>query len=63
MHAIEVFNDVLDKLIMVGIADPDAELRFTVLSALDEHFDRHLAQTEYIRAIFIALNDEEFPVR
>lgn len=63
MHAIEVFNDVLDKLIMVGIADPDAELRFTVLSALDEHFDRHLAQIEYIRAIFIALNDEEFAVR
>ncbi|SHO77966.1 Similar to S.cerevisiae protein TOR1 (PIK-related protein kinase and rapamycin target) [Malassezia sympodialis ATCC 42132] len=63
MHAIEVFNDVLDKLITVGVADPDAELRFTVLSALDEHFDRHLAQTEYIRSIFIALNDEEFAVR
>ena len=63
MHAIEVFNDVLDKLIMVGIADPDAELRLTVLSALDEHFDRHLAQTEYIRSMFMALNDEEFGVR
>ena len=63
MHAIEVFNDVLDKLITVAIADPDAELRYTVLSVLDEHFDRHLAQTEYIRSIFIALNDEEFAVR
>lgn len=63
MHALEVFNDVLDKLIMVGVADPDPELRFTVLSALDEHFDRHLAQTEYIRSVFIALNDEEFAVR
>ena len=63
MHAIEVFNDVLDKLMTVGVADPDPELRYTVLSVLDEHFDRHLAQTEYIRSIFIALNDEEFNVR
>ncbi|WFD05627.1 non-specific serine/threonine protein kinase [Malassezia vespertilionis] len=63
MHALEIFNDVLDKLITVGVADPDPELRHTVLSALDEHFDRHLAQTEYIRSIFIALNDEEFSVR
>lgn len=63
MHAIEVFNDVLDKLVTVGVADPDPELRLTVLSALDEHFDRHLAQTEYIRSVFIALHDEEFAVR
>lgn len=63
MHAIEVVNDVLDKLMTVAIADPDATLRFTVLSALDERFDRHLAQAEYVRSLFIALNDEEFLVR
>jgi FKBP12-rapamycin complex-associated protein len=63
MHAIEVVNDVLDKLMTVAIADPDANLRYTVLSALDERFDRHLAQAEYIRSLFIALNDEEFVVR
>lgn len=63
MHALEVFNDVLDKLMTVAVADPDAELRYTVLSALDERFDRHLAQSEFIQSIFIALNDEEFVVR
>ncbi len=63
MHAIEVVNDVLDKLITVAVADPVASLRLTVLSALDEHFDRHLAQAEYIKSLFIALNDEEFAVR
>ncbi|CAO1620602.1 unnamed protein product [Sympodiomycopsis kandeliae] len=63
MHAIEVVNDVLDKLMTVGIADPDAELRWTVLSALEERFDRHLAQAEYVRSLFVALNDEDFAVR
>ena len=63
MHAIEVVNDVLDKLMTVAVADPVASLRVTVLSALDEHFDRHLAQAEYLKSLFIALNDEEFAVR
>ncbi|CAO1620752.1 unnamed protein product [Jaminaea pallidilutea] len=63
MHAIEVVNDVLDKLMTVGIADASAELRWTVLSALDERFDRHLAQAEYVRSLFVALNDEDFAVR
>lgn len=63
MHAIEVVNDVLDKLMTVGIADANAELRWTVLSALDERFDRHLAQAEYVRSLFVALNDEDFAVR
>ncbi|PWN43039.1 putative TOR1-1-phosphatidylinositol 3-kinase [Ceraceosorus guamensis] len=63
LHAIEVVNDVLDKLMTVGIADPEANLRRTVLSALDERFDQHLAQAEYIRLLFIALNDEDFAVR
>ncbi|KAK0553866.1 phosphatidylinositol kinase- protein kinase tor1 [Tilletia horrida] len=62
IHAIEVVNDVLDKLISVGIADPDPRLRYLVLQHL-EGFDRHLAQAEYIRSLFIALNDEDFNVR
>ncbi|KAK0535707.1 phosphatidylinositol kinase- protein kinase tor1 [Tilletia horrida] len=62
IHAIEVVNDVLDKLISVGIADPDPRLRYLVLQHL-EGFDRHLAQAEYIRSLFIALNDEDFAVR
>ena len=65
MHAIEVVNDVLDKLMTVGIADPNSELRYTVLNKFSgcEQFDRHLAQSEYVRSLFIALNDENFRVR
>lgn len=63
MHAIEVVNDVLDKLMTIAIADPDADLRLTVLMTFDQRFDRHLAQAEYVRSLFIALNDEQFAVR
>jgi FKBP12-rapamycin complex-associated protein len=34
-----------------------------VLSALDEKFDRHLAQSRNIRTLFVALNDEVFQIR
>ncbi|KAG6827657.1 hypothetical protein H0H92_010880 [Tricholoma furcatifolium] len=80
-HAIEVISDVLDKLLVVGIADPgkriyldpyvlgtniyrpDASIRQAVLSSLHERFDKHLAQAENVRSLFIALNDEDFDNR
>ncbi|KII85882.1 hypothetical protein PLICRDRAFT_144570 [Plicaturopsis crispa FD-325 SS-3] len=62
-HAIEIISDVLDKLLTVGIADPDATIRQTVLSSLHERFDKHLAQAENVRSLFIALNDEVFENR
>ncbi|KAJ2934856.1 hypothetical protein H1R20_g2275, partial [Candolleomyces eurysporus] len=57
-HAIEVISDVLDKLLTVGIADPDPHIRNIVLKNLHERFDKHLAQAENVRSLFIALNDE-----
>jgi FKBP12-rapamycin complex-associated protein len=80
-HAIEVISDVVDKLLVVGIADPgrhntiqyygwalmpeitDPSIRQTVLSSLHERFDKHLAQAENVRSLFIALNDEVFENR
>ncbi|RXK37153.1 atypical/PIKK/FRAP protein kinase [Tremella mesenterica] len=64
-HAIDVVSDVLEKLLTVGITDPisDPLIRRTVLENLDEKFDRHLAQAEDIRCLFIALNDEVFQNR
>ncbi|KAI6164648.1 phosphatidylinositol 3-kinase [Pisolithus thermaeus] len=62
-HAIEIISDVLDKLLTVGIADPEPSIRLTVLSSLHERFDKHLAQAENVRSIFIALNDEVFENR
>ncbi|KAG8741303.1 phosphatidylinositol kinase- protein kinase tor1 [Ceratobasidium sp. 414] len=63
IHSTEIVGDVLDKLLTVGIADPDPGIRHTVLSTLDTRFDRHLAQAENVRSLFIALNDEVFANR
>ncbi|KAI6713291.1 hypothetical protein JHW43_004164 [Diplocarpon mali] len=62
-HAIQVVSEVIEKLLTVGVADPDPNIRRTVLAALDERFDRHLAKAENIRTLFFALNDEVFSIR
>ncbi|EHL03180.1 putative Phosphatidylinositol 3-kinase tor2 [Glarea lozoyensis 74030] len=62
-HAIQVVNEVIEKLLTVGVADPVPGIRRTVLAALDERFDRHLAKAENIRTLFFALNDEVFEIR
>jgi len=41
----------------------DAGIRQTVLASLHEKFDKHLAQAENVRSVFIALNDEVFENR
>lgn len=62
-NAIQVVGDVMEKLLTVGIADPDADIRRTVLDSLDARFDRHLARAENVRTLFLALNDEVFAIR
>ncbi|KAH3038047.1 hypothetical protein KXW01_003998 [Aspergillus fumigatus] len=62
-HSIQVVSEVIDKLLTVGIGDPDPEIRRTVLWSLDRKFDRHLARPENIRCLFLAVNDEVFAVR
>ena len=41
----------------------DATIRRTVLESLHERFDKHLAQAENVRTLFVALNDEVFENR
>jgi FKBP12-rapamycin complex-associated protein len=62
-HAIQVVSDVIEKLLTVAVADPHPDIRQTVLVSLDARFDRHLAKAENVRTLFIALNDEKFPIR
>lgn len=62
-HSIQVVREVIDKLLTVGIGDPDPEIRRTVLWSLDRKFDRHLARPENIRCLFLAVNDEVFEVK
>ena len=62
-HALQVVGDVIEKLLTVGVSDPEPSIRRTVLAALDERFDRHLSKSENIRILFYAMNDEYFPIR
>ncbi|TPX35002.1 hypothetical protein SmJEL517_g02512 [Synchytrium microbalum] len=62
-YAMQIVGEVLEKLLTVGISDQDSTIRQKVLSSLDERFDSHLAQAENVRSLFIALNDEIFPIR
>ncbi|KAK3316631.1 phosphatidylinositol 3-kinase tor2 [Apodospora peruviana] len=62
-HALQVVADVIEKLLTVGVSDPEPKIRRTVLAALDERFDQHLAKAENIRTLFFALHDEVFSIR
>ena len=56
-------NEVLAKLLVVGITDRDPDIRLCVMDCLNECFDNHLAQPENLTALFVALNDEQFEIR
>ena len=56
-------NEVLAKLLVVGITDRDSDIRLCVMDCLNECFDNHLAQPENLTALFVALNDEQFEIR
>lgn len=59
----QIVGEVLEKLLTVGITDPEPSIRQTVLASLDKRFDFYLAQAENVRSLFIALNDEVFTIR
>jgi FKBP12-rapamycin complex-associated protein len=45
------------------IIPAEHKIRLAVLTSLHERFDKHLAQAENVRSLFIALNDEYFENR
>ena len=62
-QAIRVVSEVIARLLNVGVADPDPDIRRTVLRALVTVFDEHLAKPENIRTLFLAVNDSDLEVR
>eukprot|EP01104_Vermistella_antarctica_P000464 TRINITY_DN1061_c7_g1_i1.p1 TRINITY_DN1061_c7_g1~~TRINITY_DN1061_c7_g1_i1.p1 ORF type:complete len:2466 (-),score=573.86 TRINITY_DN1061_c7_g1_i1:99-7496(-) len=58
-----IIAEVIEKMLIVGITDPETEIRATVLASLDTRYDYFLAQSENLRSLFMALNDETFRVR
>jgi FKBP12-rapamycin complex-associated protein len=62
-HAMQITSDILERLLDVGVTDPELEIRECVLAFLDDRFDYHLSQSDHIVTLFKALNDEVFSIR
>ncbi|KAK5667368.1 phosphatidylinositol kinase-related protein kinase tor1 [Batrachochytrium dendrobatidis] len=56
-------NKLLERMIAVGITDPEPSIRHIVLSSFDESLDHLLAKSDYARSLLVALNDEVFVIR
>lgn len=59
----ETISHVLEKLLIVGVTDVDANVRLRVLRSLDETFDAQLAQPWFLSSLLVTLNDEVFEIR
>lgn len=55
--------EVVSKLLVVSVTDPEYEVRYWVLESLNEVFNTHLAQIENLSFLFIAMNDEHLEIR
>ncbi|CAF4879166.1 unnamed protein product [Pieris macdunnoughi] len=55
--------EVVGKMLVVSVTDPDYEVRYWVLESLTDIFDTHLAQIENLSFPFIAMNDEHLEIR
>ncbi|KAG0576661.1 hypothetical protein KC19_5G097200 [Ceratodon purpureus] len=60
-----LIEEILEKLLVAAVADPDVGVRKGIFVSLQENhsFDEFLAQADSLRAIFIALTDEAYEVR
>ena len=56
-------SQVLERLTVVAVTDPDPSVRFEVLISLDPRFDQLLASEGNIRLLSVGLQDENFGVR
>lgn len=59
----KIFRNFRSYECIVDLSSSDANIRLTVLTHLTERFDKHLAQAENVKSLFIALNDESFDNR
>ncbi|KAJ5074525.1 serine/threonine-protein kinase mtor [Anaeramoeba ignava] len=56
-------ENILHKVLMLGIIDPDNRNRYAVFDSLDQTLDPYLSKTSNLATLFVALNDEMFEIR
>ncbi|KAF4728270.1 phosphatidylinositol kinase- protein kinase tor1, partial [Perkinsus olseni] len=62
-HHIEAISRVVQRLLVLAVADTDPDIRFSVFDGIDRRFDPFLSDRVCIAAITQALNDESLIVR
>lgn len=55
--------EVVEKLLMVGVSDPEPGIRVAVYKSLDSRFDVFLCRQSCIKNLLISLNDEFLSIR
>ena len=49
--------EILEKFMSVALSDPEKEIRQTMLHSLNENFDIYLNSPDYLRKLFLCVND------
>ncbi|KAJ3128378.1 phosphatidylinositol kinase- protein kinase tor1 [Nowakowskiella sp. JEL0407] len=62
-YGTEIIMKVFEKILSVGVSDNDSSIRKEVLVSLTPHFDALLSQSENLKLLFIAVNDEFYAVQ
>jgi phosphatidylinositol kinase/protein kinase (PI-3 family) len=58
-----VIFQVLERMITMSVADPNLQIRCTALRCLVPPFDQYLADCDNIQTLFVAMNDQQVPIR
>ena len=51
--------EILEKFMSVALSDPEKEIRQTMLHSLNENFDIYLNSPNYLRKLFLCVNDTD----
>lgn len=62
-RALATVGEVLDRLLLVAVLDPVADIRLLVLQLLGDSFNPQLLQADNVRLLFMCLNDEVFAIQ
>ncbi|EGR30890.1 phosphatidylinositol 3- and 4-kinase family protein, putative [Ichthyophthirius multifiliis] len=58
-----IMYEILEKFMSVAISDPEDEIRQTMLSSLNENFDQYLNEPNYLKKLFLCVNDSNINVQ
>ena len=59
----EARNEILERCLVLAAADPESDVRKSILEAMNGDFDSFLAEDSNLRLVLVPLNDEDLEVR